>query len=424
MKSLRFAIVLAPLLFAFATVQADFVDIEFENPEQKKVKGGKKKSTAEILPTLQFFSGFPITIKLIMNDELGIATSDGGPPYFPKRSNTGFVVFDDPDDNLCMDSPNWINFDCLAPDDSQIPSDETYVEFTLDVDDVGLDDTVGRADRIDALVDATSGRQVITPEAGGDSSPIGASTSRLRTIYNDVGDEIGTEEIVDGYGNGADDDIPSLVLISEHGQGIVYNSDGSRPAQYEVVNLAGFVNSVGYTLNDPKVRTTITANLIVPSYLIAPVIVADECVGDIGDPSDPDLSVCESYYRVDGRDFAPATSILESGEEPISTFLNGFGELLEQTDFTVSAMVVNGVAPDTVLDLAAPFGEIDDDDLIAMGYTVLGSKKSASFNLYPGPPCFGGPSQQIGYADIDGNGISKFDDVCPAGSGSLTRPPR
>lgn len=420
MKPFRFSILMAPLLFAFATAQADYVDIEFENPEQKKVQGGKKKSTAEILPTLQFFSGFPLTIKLVMNDELGIATSAGGPPFFPKRSNTGFVVFDDPDDNLCMDSPNWINFSCLEPDDSLTPSDETYVEFTLDVDDVGLDDTVGRDDRIAALIDATSGRQVITPEAGGDSSPIGASTSRFRTIYNDVGDEIGNEEIVDGYGNGADDDIPGLVLISEHGQGIVYEPDGSRPVQYEVVNLAGFVNSVGYTLNDPKIRTTITANLIVPSYLIAPVIIADECVGEIGNP--PDFSLCESYYRVDGRDFVPAASIV--GEDPISTFLIGFGEVMKETDFTVSAMVVNGVAPDTVLDLAAPFGVIDDYDLEAMGYTVLGSKESASFNLHPGPPCFGGPSQQIGYFHFDDNGISKFDDVCPAGSGSLTRPPR
>ncbi len=406
------AVAIAISLLSFSTANAshlDDVEIRFDSPTQLKYWSWKERRFVTA-PTLQPQSGWPLNITLTIRNELGIAIDNGLPPFFPRKGQTGFVVFDDPDGCLAMDSVEWapVNDPCVDASGNQLPSDETFLEFTPDVDDIGLPDSWGNADRIAALVDATSGRQTLNP-SGMEPTNIGAFTSGVDS--NGI-------EVVDGYGNGADDDIPGLVLLTEHGQGIVYNTDGTLPATKELVNIAGFVNSVGYTLNNPFKRSTIKISMIVPRQLVAPVVIADECVGDPASTTDP----CVNWYSVDGADFVPAVDLV--GFEPTTAFAEGYKPIFESTKYKVMAMVVSGTAPDTVQDLAAPYGEIDEADLEAMGYTVIGRKKTAEFDQYGSHHCYGLSGSNILYFDLDGNGIDRFGDVCPAGAGSLSRPPR
>ncbi len=410
------ALIAGAMIFA---AHADMVEIEFENPEQKKEKG--KGKDRPIIPTLQFDSGWPLTIKLVVDEELGITIPNGGAPFFPGTGRTGYVIFDDPDGCLSMIFP-VINPDCLDSNGDPLPADETVLEFTPDTDSIGTVDSAGNAAQSAVLMEATSGQQVIVGNAVDGEVKIGPVSSFIAPVFDNDGNLLREEEVVDGYGRAADDDIPGLVLLSPHGHGVVYNTDGSSKTVYELSNLAGFVNSVAYTLNDSSDRTTITVGMTVPRFMFAPLVIADDCVGDVGDPANPDLSLCESWYQVNGADFEPAVDLI--GFEPVTVFSAGYSALVEQTPVEISAMVVSGLAPNTVQDIAAPFGEIDEEDLAAMGYTVIGDKETISVDILPSNKCFGLSGSNIAYRDFDGNGVYVFGDVCPASAGSLSRPPR
>ena len=300
----------AVLAIAPAISYADWVEIEFVSPEMTKAKTEKKKKKKgkpqKNLSTLQYDSGWPLTIKLVMNDELGITLSDGIGPFFPSRTQTGFIVFSDPDGCLAMDSVSWLTA-CFDPATSALPvSDELYVEFTPGIDEVGVPDDTGNSDLQAKLVDSYSAgagpfsiNATIGPETGGDV----------------VGDLV--VDVVDGYGRGADDDLPGLVVVAHHGQGIVWNETGlspSWPGSYspkqplELINLAGYMNSVGYGLNDAKQRTFIMAQMIVPRGLFGPVVFFDTCYTS-GAGKEDDESNCEAFWSIDGAAPEPLPEI-------------------------------------------------------------------------------------------------------------------
>ncbi len=365
------------------------------------------------MPT-QFQTGWPMTIEMTMRDEETIATING-PPFFPNKQSTGYVIFSDPDGCLAMDSFQWPS--TIGPEgcpDVRPPSDETFVEFTPDVDDVALEDNSGNESRRMMLVDAFSAGQEINSDTAVPTITIGPRTSGERGIFNDNGDLVGTEEIVDGYGFGADDDIVGLVLIAEHGAGIVYDADGNRKEPLELNNLAGFTNSVSYELNNLVDRTTVSARIVVPRLLIAPLVIADECVGDLAD--------CDVQWRVDGGPAEEADTILGLPPGTVTTTFRNYTDLFDGTVYKISAMVVSGTAPKTVVDMNGN-GRIDRADLTAMGYTVLSNKESLRLRQLRGDPCNGGV-QQIVYQDFDDNGSFQIGDVCPASPGGKTKVPR
>jgi hypothetical protein len=297
------------------------------------------------------------------------------------------------------------------------PSDETFVEFTPDVDDVGLEDTVGNESRRLMLVDAFSaGQEIEASEFDGSltTETIGPRTSAFRDIFNDNGDKIGTEEIVDGYGFGADDDVVSLVVLAKHGAGIVYEDNGIRRQPLELNNLAGFTNSVSYELNNLFKRTTVSAHVVVPTSLIAPLIVADDCVGV------PPL--CEVQWRVDGAPERSADSILGVLPGTVVSSFRSYTDLFDGTVYRISAIVVSGTAPDTVVDMNGN-NRIDASDLVAMGYTVLSRMRTVRVRQLRGDPCNGG-AQQIVQRDFDNNGEFQAPDVCPASPGGKSKVPR
>ncbi|MEM6513780.1 MAG: hypothetical protein AAF660_12265 [Pseudomonadota bacterium] len=352
-----------------------------------------------------------MTLRITMRNELGIVTQSG-PPYFPNKGRAGYIIFEDPDGCLAMDSLN------LTPEEgcpmTRPASDEIYVEFTPDVDDVGLEDNFGNSARRLLSIDFLNGGQTFDAGDGFDTE----STIRLGPVTGITRDlpDGGSEEVLDGYSFGADDDIIGLVLIIQHGAGIVYDEQGNRKVPYEVNNMAGFTNSVSYELNSLADKTTITAGIIVPPKLVAPFVVADECVGD------PVTCDGDILWSVDG--LAPQSADVLTGQ-PSGTVTNTFEDytaLFDDTLYTISAYMVSGLAPNRVVDMNNN-GRIGRADLEAMGYTVLSRRATLRLNQTRGNPCNGGV-EEVAYKDFDGNGVAKLGITCPASPVGLSRVPR
>lgn len=409
MNKIIAAVLTVPLFLLPVVASGNPVSIKFLQPKQSPSNFFNYRH----MPT-QFQSGWPITIEMTMRNEEAIATLSG-PPYFPNRGATGYVIFSDPDGCIAMDSLAWPAPPVGCPDAERPPSDEVYVEFTPDIDDVGVPDSQGNQERIDALVDAFSaGQELDSFDSPTGKSSIGPRTSVLEPIFDDDGNQTGSLEIVDGYGFGADDDIVGLVLVAQHGAGIVYESDGIVKMPLELNNLAGFTNSVSYELNNLSNQTTVSAHLVVPPRLLAPLVVADECVGDI--------SACQIQWRVDGAAERPADDILGEPAGTVETSYRSYTSVFEDAVYKITAYVVSGVAPDSVVDMNGN-NRIDRFDLRRMGYKVLGGRRDLYVRQVRGDPCNNGVEQII-YNDFDGNGEANFPIVCPASPGGKSSPPR
>ncbi len=93
--------------------------------------------------------GWPLTIRLTSNNEIGIGTASS--PPFPEDGKTGFLIFTDPDG--CPSFSPAIITNPASPC-FNAPVDETFFEFTNDTDLVGVPDqrgkqlSAGRPDRL------------------------------------------------------------------------------------------------------------------------------------------------------------------------------------------------------------------------------------------------------------------------------------
>ncbi len=411
---------LAIALLAGPSAHSDPVEIRIVHPTGTPAKTKNAQPGEAVSGPYESFAGWPLSLELTMKGELGIASQGlGEPPVFPLAGDTGFIVFSDPDECLVLD---WKPGDpgswsipsgptCFNEESELIitESDETYLEFTPDQDAVGVPDDAGNPRRIAALMEATSGRPIIAP-AGGFPAAIGPFTSDYAMVSDGE-----YEEIVDGYGYGADDDVPGLVIVARHGPGIVYQDDGIAATPLQLRNLAGFTNVVTYELSNQNKRTTIQVRLLMPSYLVAPVVIADDAVS--GPPGTPPV-----LWRVDGsQQVLPAEEIL--GAPVQSTYETGYPRLVGHESYVVSAMAVSGTAPDVIADMNGDEW-IDHHDLELMGFNVLGRTEAVSFRIFPAQACHGGSGQNTVYADLDGNGSAFGTINCPAGAGSISKPPR
>lgn len=343
-------------------------------------------------------SGWPITIEMTANQELGIASFSGLPP-FPSRGETGYVVFDDPD-NCPEYFPPFITPENMCTQDvdsggSPIP-DEIYVEFTPDVDLPGVVDNFGNGalgmNQIDSLDGVPDFNTV---------GPSGALTTKR------LGPRTGEEE-VDGFGIGTpDDDLPSLVVLSPTGIGLVLDEDFNPPAVLTQRNLAGLVTSVSYELNDRTRRTTVSAHFNIPDGAIAPFVKIDNCVGG---------PTCEmpSIWRIDGGPEIEAPS-----NDDVFKVL--YPDLFDSLTYKLRFFVVSGTAPGVLSDENGD-GVVNWRDAEHIGYTVLSKERKLRVRQILGDPCFN-PNQVI-YEDFDGNGETHLGAVCPAGSGSVRQVPR
>jgi hypothetical protein len=368
--------------------------------------------------------GWPLTIRLTSNNELGVGTR-AIPPVFPVEAVTGFLIHEDPDScpsfSLVILSPGPC-FDA--------PVDETFLEFTNDTDQVGVPDGQGNHFRRIALTDSLGGGQpsmlVFDPQTGTNSSlrGYGPRTSALNstdTLVQRCVNRFGignaacssdadctgptgpTCETVplefDGKGWGADDDLPGLVLLANTGPSLVLDQNFDFPAgPKQTRNSAGFLTSVAWELNDSTKHSNVVAHMNVPDRLFQPVVQFDSCVG--APPTVPN-GPCGSpnLFRVDG---GPETADISQLPNRVTT---------------IRIFVVNGTAPSILSDLDGN-GVVDSKDAVLAGYTLISKETTVRLRTFS-------QDEVPGFlVDLgDDNGLVPPPPL-PAGGGKITQVPR
>lgn len=360
-------------------------------PVKLEIKAPQYKKDPE--PGRMYAGGWTLDFEARADpNALGVAVNSQ-PELYPGDRATGYVVFSDPDSLLCLPSPFFGGQDCEG-----VASDETYMEFTNDVDDVNVVDNVGNPLRRAALADpARSGE----PEF--DENRDGVVGKAL------VGPMTGGT-VADSLGYGADDDFPGLVVLAPYGVGLVLNADFSRPAVRTLRNLAGFLNHVSYELRSASDSTVVHAGMVVPYNLIAPLMKVDDC----GDGVPDDICNQTDRYSIDGA--APV-----DGTGGAAQFY--FPELVKSMIFEIRAFVVSGVGPSTLADGNGD-GKVTAADARLAGYTVLSNEAVVSVRQWSDSICAGVPLDNVIYWDYDGNGYSTDAIPCPAGPGTISKPPK
>jgi hypothetical protein len=285
------------------------------------------------------------------------------------------------------------------------------MEFTNDVDQAGLADETdkGTRERRAALaMPAVSGRPVF--HAVGDSN----NDFILDPVESAVGPSTG-DSVDDGFGYGADDDFPGLVLLAPVGNGLVLDADFNRPAHRTQRNLAGFLQWVGYELSSATRNTVVRAGMIVPYGLVAPLMKTDDCIGPIG-ASPP--CTAPARFRVDG---GPLTQL--PGAVTRGPFTETYPQVFNAPTYELRAFVVSGVAPSTLVDLNND-GIVTSRDATLAGYNVISNETVIRFRQVHGTFCGNVTAVNVFFDDVDGNGYATDTIVCPAGPGQITKIPR
>ncbi len=348
-----------------------------KHPINVEVMGTKPDVTA-----IQVSSGWPITVRLSANNELGIGVPENVlfSPY-PTLWHKGYIVFSDPDGCWSWLNPQEQNEGCASP--PPYPFDEKWLEFRPDIDLPGVIDVAGGG--------TLGGNPLLN------LFDIEAQINRPLPIGPDTG---GT--VSDGYGFGHDDDLPGLMVLSDAGVGLVYDLDFNLQVPLTLRNLAGLGQSVSYVLNDNIPTKTQSGRAVVewhmnaPPGLMVPVVLKDGCVG--APPTQWPSCDQPAIYRMDG---GPQTTLMPSPGAKV---------------ITVRVFVVNGTAPNTLSDENGD-GIVNSDDAKMAGLTVLSDEAVFSFVVVQQG------MDQAYLIDFDGNG-SGGGIVIPAGSGGLTGRPR
>jgi hypothetical protein len=322
--------------------------------------------------SLEPIGAWPLTIRMLANKPLGIGTERGS--AFPPYNNSGlagkaWIVWSDPDHVFsygCIIS-QWLP-PCPA-------ADETVLEFTP-----GL------------------------PAKGGTA----AAPPKVNTWdwANRVGNTTNTPTSVGpSTGYGSSPAVPGLVILSDTGVGLDFVPDATFGIRHTgaVRNLAGFVNSVSWTINDrmPLLpRTSVTAEMNVPYGLFKPILFADR---------NGTVPFSSYMWTIDG---GPVTS---GGWDQMMTALNA-------KVTTVRIFVLDGAAPDHFDDMNGD-GIVDSRDALkttnpatGLKYKLLSGERVIRFQTlveeeFPG----------IEF-DFDGNGMTP--PVAPPGGGSVKPIPR
>ena len=403
-------------------------------------------------------SGWPLAFKLIakLTNGQGIAVEREG-ISFPIAGSRSWLVLEGADECFVDVGGQIFNrdFPCRGHNDETAGGPEpivlgSVVEFTPDEDFPGRRDRHGNPDLQRLLQsDAT------TPSFGHGPDVDGGRTLR--------------SGVVDGIGYGANDDLPGFVLLSNVGVGLaltpglaaVHPIDpvGGRPyvlppspfppastcnpncvgleipfdsqnwvatETTQARNLAGLMTSTAYELDDQNRRTTITTSMVVPKYLFAPTILADQNI-DTSVPSLGDGCPARQTIRIDGG--------------PLECSSGDLSQL--GTELQLRAFLVEGSAPPLWNDCngdgipSADDAECNfyyDHDGFARPYTVLSNEIVITVNQLAPVPVFGGSNvcfdqddpwgtssiANVTFVDFEGNDPAKRGQ-CPGGSGKIRR---
>ena len=206
------------------------------------------------------------------------------------------------------------------------------------------------------------------------------------------------------------------MVIADHGPGVrttpAMEDDTEpptdffdRPSPYEAFNLAGFFGSATYSLMGGTKQTSLQAHINVPRELFTPIVLVDNVITNpMTDYFGQECVAGDALYRMDGG--------------PLTCYPGGFSNhdrILGETVVTVRVFMVDGVAPDVLIDQDND-GDVDIRDARYMGLNPVSNQQTFRFTQFHEDVC--GP-----YFDYDGNGEAATC-VLPARPGDITRPPR
>jgi hypothetical protein len=321
--------------------------------------------------SLQTRGGWPLTIRMLANKPIGIGTSGNG--LIPPLGDKAWIVWADPDNNF--------SFACTPNPFVQCPpTDETYLEFTPGLTSQG---TTGE-----------QGQQIFHYDW--------ATHGNTKSAF--IGPHTG------GYGRSSS--IPGLVILSDTGVGREFIPDAARGIAQtgRARNLAGFVDSVAWDMNDRMpflARTSVTAQMNVPNGLFTPITFVD--YGACPLPG--------GYQRI-----CPIWKWTIDGSFGTGPFFPDMQAATEEKVTTVRIFVVDGPAPDLV---ANENGDnvIDSRDVTRMTnpvtgkpYKLLSGERVIRFQIFLRQAAAGIPF------DLDGDGIAEF--PLPAGGGGIVKIPK
>ena len=387
-------------------------------------------------------SGWQITASMIVREchLEGIGTASV-PPIFPSADDTGWIVLDDPDN-----CPSFVTFgDQIGEYQAHycVPFSEGYVG--CEPPDWSKDTSWPTG--LDACPDGDYTAWVAAVEAAGFAWPkdetwvqITPGLSSPDAIPSDCEDDDCPEQeygpLIWDHGPGwyvvetgpdlgsTTDDVrfgswsrmPGLVVLADHGPGVWTtppNGNETSPAAdfFDLPNpriarnLAGLFGSAAYSLKGGMNRTSLTVHVNVPYGLFTPVVLVDNVITI---PTTDEFGVeCvdgDALYRMDGG--------------PLTCYPYGFSNhdgILGETVVTVRVFMVDGVAPDVLVDQDND-GDVDIRDARYMGLNPVSNQQKIRFTQFHEDVC--GP-----YFDFDGDGAAATC-VLPARPGDITRPPR
>jgi hypothetical protein len=305
--------------------------------------------------SLQPLGGWPLTIRMFANKPLGIGTASNA--GLPPIQSKAWIVWADPDGKFSFACYPSIVVTCP-------PVDETYLEFTTGISTQG------------ETGDFLTVKSYTLPNY---ANPVYVGNTSDTTIWG-----------IHKGGFGRSTSIPGLVILADTGAGREFTPDPALGIHQtgNVRNLAGFVDSVAWTVNDAMPflpRTSVTAHMNVPTGLFQPILFVD--YGSCTYPSGNGQSyqgACPTFkWSIDGRYTALDTT----------TVLNAWKAIVT----TVRVFVVDGPAPDLVGDGNGD-GVIDSRDVVRMTnpetgnhYKLLSGERVIRFKtledyMFPGIP--------------------------------------
>ncbi len=357
-------------------------------------------------------AGWSIGFRLEARDWIGyqevrerFSTSPAGDP----GEDFEVLILEDPDDCLDLSHTGTVrgplNSGCAGG------ADELFIRFALDGNESpgDMDRNCVNSALADDLFDIASSELV----SQGGTVPFDQANKSyiefddfgpvVRSIGPNTGGPVGLP--ADCYGYGANDDLPSLVVMADIGGSQFVDTDLTfKPGRTR--NMAGLVSGVGSELIDNMNRTAIVAELDVTDRMLEPLIFVDLgalTIGTVFPIIDPEFS-----YRIE--DGAVQTVSLSG------TFTEG--ELLAEiqdrvTGFysvVVRAVVVEGQAPAFIDDMDGD-GRFTGRDVAMSGYTLLSNQARVRVRILPrelqnieedGYEC---PTNLL-YADLNGDGLN------------------
>jgi len=391
-------------------------------------------------------NGWQITASMTIPDchLLGIGTPSV-PPLYPFTDDTGYIVFDDPnpcpsfisftnqllvyEDYYCRDPRIDSYAGCVPPywpDDPLWPTglpacrpEETddAIAWYLALTESGL--AWPKDETWVEITPGLSSPDVIPPLCVVGDCP----EQEYGPLIWDYGVDWQVIETGPDLGSLSDDvrfgswaRMPGLVVLADHGPGVWTTPPGEHdtspaadffdlPNPRIARNLAGLFGSASYSLKGGMNRTSITAHINVPYGLFTPIVLVDNVITNATtDYFGVECVAGDGLYRMDGG--------------PLTCRPGGFSNhdsILGETVVTVRVFMVDGVAPDVLVDQDND-GDVDIRDARYMGLDPVSNQQIFRFTQFHEDVC--GP-----YFDFDGNGGAATC-VLPTRPGDITRPPR